>query len=119
MTGQWRTVDREAHEPIDAGSTLVTGTPVNGPVALRNALLARPDQFPQAVTEKLMMYAIGRKLAYHDMTQVRAIVRDAASRDYRFAEIVHGVVRSDAFREQTLPTAPAGTAQTVARAETK
>ena len=63
VTGQWRTVDREAHEPIDAGSTLVTGTPVNGPVALRNALLARPDQFPQAVTEKLMMYAIGRKLA--------------------------------------------------------
>ena len=75
VTGQWRTVDREAHEPIDASSTLVTGAPVNGPVALRDALLARPDQFLQAVTEKLMMYAIGRKLAYHDMTQVRAIVQ--------------------------------------------
>jgi hypothetical protein len=114
VTGQWRTVDREAHEPIDAASTLVTGVPVNGPVALRNALLARPDQFPQAVTEKLMMYAIGRKLAYHDMTQVRAIVRHAASRDYRFAELVHGIVRSDAFLEQTLPTTSAGAAQTVA-----
>jgi len=119
VTGQWRTVDREAHEPIDAGSTLVTGTPVNGPVALRNALLARPDQFPQAVTEKLMMYAIGRKLAYHDMTQVRAIVQDAAKHDYKFAEIVHGVVRSDAFREQALPAAPTGGAQTVARVEAK
>jgi len=119
VTGQWRTVDREAHEPIDAASTLVTGTAVNGPVALRNALLARPDQFPQAVTEKLMMYAVGRKLAYHDMTQVRAIVRDAASRDYKFAELVHGIVRSDAFREQTLPAAPASGAQTVARVEAK
>jgi hypothetical protein len=117
VTGQWRTVDREAHEPIDAGSTLVTGAAVNGPVALRNALLARPDQFPQAVTEKLMMYAIGRKLAYHDMTQVRAIVRDAANRDYKFAEIVHGVVRSDAFREQTPPASPTSAGQTVARAE--
>jgi hypothetical protein len=119
VTGQWRTVDREAHEPIDAQSTLVTGTPVNGPIALRNALLARPDQFPQAVTEKLMMYAIGRKLAYHDMTQVRAIVRDAAKHDYRFAELVHGVARSDAFREQALPEAPNGAAQTVARVEAK
>ena len=119
VTGQWRTVDREAHEPIDAGSTLVTGTAVNGPVALRNALLERPDQFPQAVTEKLMMYAIGRKLAYHDMTQVRAIVQDGAKHDYRFAELVHGVVRSDAFREQALPAAPKGGAQTVARIEAK
>jgi hypothetical protein len=112
VTGQWRTVDREAHEPIDAGSTLVTGAPVNGPVALRDALLARPDQFPQAVTEKLMMYAIGRKLAYHDMTQVRAIVQDAAKH-------VHGVVRSDAFREQAPPAAATGGAQTVARVEAK
>jgi hypothetical protein len=119
VTGQWRTIDREAHEPIDAGSTLVTGTAVNGPVALRNALLARADQFPQAVTEKLMMYAIGRKLAYHDMTQVRAIVHDAAKHDYRFAELVHGVVRSDAFREQALPVAPKDSAQTVARVDAR
>jgi Protein of unknown function (DUF1592)/Protein of unknown function (DUF1588)/Protein of unknown function (DUF1585)/Protein of unknown function (DUF1587)/Protein of unknown function (DUF1595) len=115
VTGQWRTFDSEAREPIDAQSTLVTGTPVNGPVALRNALLARPDQFVQAVTEKVMMYALGRKLAFHDMTQVRAIVRDAASRDYRFADLVHGIVRSDAFREQAAPVAP-NSGQTVARA---
>ncbi len=97
----------------------MTGTAVNGPVALRNALLARPDQFPQAVTEKLMMYAIGRKLAYHDMTQVRAIVRDAASRDYKFAQLVHGIVRSDAFREQALPRDAHDGAQTVASLEAK
>jgi hypothetical protein len=119
VTGQWRTVDREAGEQIDAQSTLVTGVPVNGPVALRNALLARPDQFVQAVTEKLMMYALGRKLAYHDMTQVRAIVHDAATHDYRFAELVHGIVRSDAFREQAPPREPSGGAQTVARADAR
>ena len=96
-----------------------SGKPVNGPVALRNALLARPDQFAQAVTEKLMMYAIGRKLAYHDMTQVRAIVQDAAKHEYRFAELVHGVVRSDAFREQAPPACRNGGAQTVARVEAK
>ena len=54
-----------------------------------------------------------------NQNSVHAIVRDAASRDYKFAEIVHGVVRSDAFREQSLPAAPAGAAQTVARVEAK
>jgi hypothetical protein len=119
VTGQWRDVDREAREPIDAQTTLVTGATVNGPVELRNALLARPDQFVQALTEKLMMYALGRKLAYHDMTQVRAIVRAAAKSDYAFAALVHGVVQSDAFREQAPPREPAGAAQTVARAEAR
>ena len=94
----------------------MTGTAVNGPVELRNALLARSDQFVQALTEKLMMYALGRKLAYHDMTQVRAVVQAAAKRDYTFAELVHGVVRSDAFREQAPPASPTSTAQTVASA---
>ncbi|HVS22714.1 MAG TPA: DUF1592 domain-containing protein [Gammaproteobacteria bacterium] len=117
VTGQWRALDREAGVPIDARATLVTGTGVNGPVELREALLARTDQFVQAVAEKLMMYAMGRKLAYHDMTQVRAIVRDAQRRDYRFAELVHGIVRSDAFRGQAPPREPSGRAQTVARAE--
>jgi hypothetical protein len=66
-----------------------------------------------------MMYALGRKLAYHDMTQVRAIVHDAATHDYRFAELVHGIVRSDAFREQAPPREPSGGAQTVARADAR
>ena len=47
-------------------------------------LLARPDQFVQALTEKLMMYALGRELEYYDMPQVRAIVRKAAARRLPF-----------------------------------
>ena len=50
---------------------------------------------------------------------LRAIVQDAAKRDYRFAELVHGLVRSDAFREQALPRDAHDGAQTVARVEAK
>jgi hypothetical protein len=71
-------------------------------VALRNALLARDDQFVQALTEKLMMYAIGRELEHYDMPQVRAVVRAAKSQDYRFSALVAGVVQSDAFRMQAV-----------------
>src|SRR5262249_20924915 len=102
-------------EPIDAQTTLVTGAAVKGPVELRNALLARSDQFVQAVTQKLMMYALGRKLAYHHMTQVRAIVRDAAKSDYARAPLSHGNVRRDAFRGPAWRASPA--AWTVALAE--
>jgi hypothetical protein len=105
VTGQWRDVDPVAQEPIDATAELSSGEVVSGPVALREAVLRRADQFPQALTAKLMMYALGRELEYFDMPQVRAIVRAAEDDDYRFASIVTGVVLSDAFRMQAMPHA--------------
>jgi hypothetical protein len=102
-TGQWRDVDRVAGEPIDATTELPGGRAIDGPKALREALATHPDQFVQALTKKLLMYALGRELEYYDMPQVRAIVRAAARDDDRFAALVKGVVASDAFRFQTAP----------------
>jgi hypothetical protein len=98
--GAWRDYDDDADAPIDPHTELSGARPVDGPVTLRNALLARDDQFVQALTEKLMMYAIGRELEYYDMPQVRGVVRAAKSQDYRFSALVAGVVQSDAFRMQ-------------------
>jgi hypothetical protein len=103
VLGQWREIDREADAPIDASAVLPGGVAVSGPVELRRALLGRPDQFVQALTQKLMMYALGRELEYHDMPQVRAVVRAAARQNYRLSAIVAGIVNSDAFRTQALP----------------
>ena len=104
-TGQWREFDRVAEEQIDAATVLPGGQAINGPIELRQALLRRPDQFVQALTTKLMMYALGRELEYFDMPQVRAVVRAAEDDDYRFAAIVAGIVNSDSFRMQALPHA--------------
>ena len=58
--GAWRDYDKDAKaRPIDPHAELSGGRPVDGPVELREALLARDDQFVQALTEKLMMYALG------------------------------------------------------------
>jgi hypothetical protein len=76
----------------------VDGTPVGGPADLRNALLRRPDQFVQTVTEKLMTYGLGRSVEYYDMPAVRRIVRDAARDNYRFSSIVMGIVKSAPFQ---------------------
>jgi hypothetical protein len=96
--GRWRSEDREAREPIDASGVLVDGTAVRGPVELRAALLRKPDRFVQTLTEKLMTYGLGRSLEHTDMPTVRRIVRDAAASDYRFSDLVWGIVNSTQFR---------------------
>jgi hypothetical protein len=107
VVGAWRTQDLDAGAPIDASGQLAGGTPVNGPAALRQVLLARPQQFVQTLTEKLMIFALGRALRYQDMPTVRAIVRSSAGEDYRFEAIVQAVVASPAFRMRRVPPLPA------------
>jgi hypothetical protein len=100
--GRWRGIDSVAEAPINANTVLPNGRPVDGPAQLRQGLFKDPAQFPQALTQKLMMYALGRELEYFDMPQVRAIVRRAAKDDYRLSAIVSGIVTSDAFRMQAV-----------------
>jgi hypothetical protein len=83
---------------VDASGELPDGTKLTGPDDLRNALMRRPEQFVQTLTQKLMTYALGRTLEYSDMPAVRAIVRDAAKNDYRFSSIVMGISRSAPFQ---------------------
>jgi hypothetical protein len=101
--GRWRDVDRYAVQPIDAQGRTVSGQPMNGPADLRAALMARPDQFVWAMTEKLMVYALGRTVEHYDMPIVRSVARRAEANGYRFEEIVLGVVESAAFRMKSLP----------------
>src|SRR5215469_7058475 len=102
VTGRWRDVDWQANAPIDSKVKMPDGTEIDTPADLRRTLLGRPGQFVQALTVKLMMYALGREISPYDMPQVRAIVRDAAKNDYRFSSLVTGIVSSDAFRMQAL-----------------
>ena len=97
--GVWRAND--AGVPIDASGELADGTKVDGVMALRNALVSRPELFAGTFTEKLLTYALGRGLDYRDMPAVRAIVRDAARANYRFSAFISGVTRSTPFRMRT------------------
>jgi hypothetical protein len=101
--GGWRTKDRFAGETIDASGTTVTGAKLNGVNDLRALIAKRPDQFVQTVTERLMIYGLGRSITYQDMPAIRAIVRNAKSSDYRFSDLVLGVVSSDQFRMSKVP----------------
>ncbi len=79
-------------------ASLPTARKVNGPVALREALMKHPEQFVRTMTEKLMTYALGRGLEYYDMPAVRSIERDAAGNNYRFSALILGIVKSTPFQ---------------------
>ena len=96
--GQWRTKDGDA--PIDASGVLMNGTKVDGPAALRGALLQQKDQFVKAVTGKLLMYALGRELDHHDAPAIRAIMRAAAPDDYRWSSTILAIVKSLPFQNR-------------------
>lgn len=99
--GEWRTDDEG--NPIDASGQLADGTKVNGPIALRQALMKHQGQFVETLTEKLLSYAIGRSIAYYDMPAVRQIVRQVANDNDRFSSIILGVVESGPFQRRKVP----------------
>jgi hypothetical protein len=72
-------------------------------VDLREALLEDPTQFVQTLTEKLLIFALGRGVEYYDMPAVRKIVREAAREDYRFSAILAGIAASEPFLLGTTP----------------
>jgi hypothetical protein len=94
--GQWRTMD--SGFKIDASGQLVDGTRLDGPSSLRKALLSRPEAFVSSMTEKLLMYGVGRETRFYDMPVVRSVMREAARNRYRFSDLVLGIVRSDPFQ---------------------
>jgi mono/diheme cytochrome c family protein len=103
-TGEWRTTDSQAKAPIDSSTVLPNGVPINGVVELRAQLMDRPELFVRNVTERLMTYAVNRRLEYFDMPQVRAIVRGAAKDNYKLSSLILGIVNSNAFRRQGPPS---------------
>ncbi len=102
--GEWRT--REPGGAVDPSGQLADGTKVDGPVALRNAILKHPEQFVRTLTEKMLTYGLGRGLEYYDMPTVRGIARGAASTDYKFSSIVLGIVKSTPFQMRRVQDAP-------------
>lgn len=87
--------------PVDASAVFWDGTGFAGPDGLYQMMMARKDLFVQNFTEKLMTYALGRKVEYYDMPHVRQVVRGATAEDFRFSALVREIALSDAFTHRT------------------
>jgi len=98
--GQWREVT-ETGAQIDTGGVLADGAKVDGPIALRDAILSRPEAFATVLTERLMTYALGRGVEPSDMPVVRGIVKKSGPNNYRLESIVQSIVESAPFQMRT------------------
>ena len=77
--------------------TQAAATPA-GKDGLKKAVLEHPEMFVSTATEKLLTYALGRGLEAYDAAAIRKIVRDARASNYRFSNLVLGVVNSTPFQ---------------------
>ena len=105
--GRWRDVD-ESMKAVDASGSFPDGAKFNNLGAFRAVLANQPDRFAAALTEKLMIYALGRGLEFYDMPAIRTVVRDAGRSDYRFSALILGIVKSVPFqmRRSLAPAQP-------------
>ena len=97
--GAWR--DEENYDTIDVNSVLSDGTKLQGPAGVRQVLLARKDQFVSTVSEKLLVYALGRPVEYYDKPALRKISHDASAHENRWSSVILGIVNSMPFQFQT------------------
>ena len=96
--GQWRETDSGA--AINSAITL-GGRAIDSPKAFREALLTNTDEFVRTVSEKQLIYALGRGLEYTDAPLVRQIGRDLARNEHRWSSLILGIVRSPQFQMRT------------------
>jgi hypothetical protein len=96
VTGAWRIKD--SFVAVDATGELFDGSKLDGPAALRAALLRHRETVLRSFTENLMAYALGRRVSHQDMPTVRAVVRSASASGNRLSAYVLGIVNSPAFQ---------------------
>ena len=102
--GRWRA--EENGRPLEVTSTLPDGTIVNGVDGVRQLVLRDPGLFVEAMTGKLLMYALTRNIQYYDQPTIRVIARDSARQNYTFASLVLGVVNSVPFQSRMAQSLP-------------
>jgi len=95
--GRWRENDGD-NGPIDASGGLPGVGDFSGVAGLEAGLLSRPEMFANALTEKLMVFGLGRGLDYYDAPAVRKILREAEVEGYRFSSLILGIVKSIPFQ---------------------
>jgi hypothetical protein len=99
--GSWRTQDGTA--PVDSSGSLPDGRSFRTPGELKQILLADRGAFVRGVTEKMLIYALGRGLEPYDRPTVASIVKEVEAKDYRFSAQVTAIVESLPFQMRAAP----------------
>jgi hypothetical protein len=106
--GLWR--DRERGQPIDATGKLLSGESFANIRELKQILVKdHAVEFYRTLTEKLLIYALGRGLEYYDVGTVDRIVDKVRESGVRPSVLLSGIINSAPF-QKTRAAAPIETA---------
>ena len=94
--GRFREVE-EGHR-VDATGSLLSGSRLEGVAGLEESIRRRPELFARTLTDKLLMFGLGRVIDEKDAPAIRNVCRQARADGYRFSSFVVGVVNSVPFR---------------------
>ena len=90
---------RNTRTPIQAAGALPGGAAFAGPAGLKRALLEeRHDDLVRQTASRMLAYALGRQLEYHDEPALRKILAALAADGYRFRTLVQEIVASYPFQ---------------------
>jgi len=92
--GAFRTVGKET-----ITSRLHDGRVISGVAGLREELLRRETDFVRGLTEKLMVYGLGRTLKKSDRDDIEAIMTKAKTADYKMKALLISVIESASFQQ--------------------
>lgn len=101
--GRWRVHDNG--QPVDSRGELSTGESFEGPVELKRVLLAREKDFVRNLSARMLRFALGRELRYHDQDAVERIAAAMSRKGNRATVLVSGIVKSFPFQYQGSPKA--------------
>ena len=97
--GVWR--ERYGKQlPIDSSGELPDGKKISGPADIKRFLLKRPEQFTRCLTEKLFVYALGRRVSFADRKEIDRIVAVMPKHNRGFRELIQQVVAGEAFHSK-------------------
>jgi hypothetical protein len=71
---------------------------VTSPKEFRDALLSVGDEVVRTVSEKMLIYALGRGITSNDAPVVRQLVRSLRQNDYKWTTLIEGIIQSDPFQ---------------------
>ena len=84
--------------PVDATAVAEDGTPFSDIREYKRWLLRQPETIVNALTRKLMIYALGRRLGFSDREELNVIVERVSNRGYGLRSLIHEIVQSQLFQ---------------------
>lgn len=99
--GRWR--DRDGNgQPIDAAGELPGGQRFTGPKDLKAIIAEKSSELSRNLTEKLLAYALGRRLEGYDAIVVDNLMNEIAADGYRMRTLINGVITSYPFTHRRI-----------------